>query len=203
MKEKYYYHITDKEHLPAILKFGLKPMIGENSNLVNETNPAIYLCRRKDIPYWKILLGKTVVLRIEGIEIPNENCYKYSNYSEYLYFDDISADKIKRVYFSEPSKQAMRNLCLSYISSFNQCAVAAARHYTYPDQGHDERLECLLNVCLAGARKLDYSVLTQGDLRKELKEWGDNCAYTFVDMYMNSGKRLYQKLVEYLKDRFS
>lgn len=63
------YHITDKPTTAKILKEGLKPMIGPNSKLVDETEPAIYLCRRKDIYYWQILLQKFVILAINKKQI--------------------------------------------------------------------------------------------------------------------------------------
>lgn len=57
MKSKYLYHITTKEHLPLIQQLGLIPMIGENSRIGGEPEPAVYLCERADLPFWKILLG--------------------------------------------------------------------------------------------------------------------------------------------------
>ena len=207
MKDKYYYHITDEKHLPEILKNGLKPMIGENSSLVGETDPTIYLCRHKDVPYWKILLGKTVVLQIKDLNVADDDHCQYHHYDEYLYRETIPAYKIKRVYFPTPSSNVMKNLCLSYISSFNQCAEIAARYYNMHDEEecYDEcyeEFDASLNCCLAVTERLDYSVLTTREIRKELREWGDYGAYTFVDRYLDTGKRLYQQLVLYPNDEF-
>ena len=42
-KPKYLYHLTDENSAENILKYGLKPMIGDRSKIVDETEKAIYL----------------------------------------------------------------------------------------------------------------------------------------------------------------
>lgn len=50
-----FYHITTENNVRKILQQGLKPQIGPNSRAINETQPAIYFCKKEDIPYWQIL----------------------------------------------------------------------------------------------------------------------------------------------------
>lgn len=82
----YLYHVTTEENAKSILKNGLIPKIGERSQLVGETEKYVYLCGRKDVPFWSLILDKPVVLRVEmkDGEVNENNVYQYSYYSETL-----------------------------------------------------------------------------------------------------------------------
>ena len=84
--QKYLYHITAYKNLPSILKNGLKPAIGEHSKLVHETEPAIFLCNHRDIPYWKIILGISTVLQIDETAVTDKELYKYSLVAKHLFY---------------------------------------------------------------------------------------------------------------------
>lgn len=203
MRKHYYYHLTSKENAAKILKDGLKPMLGENSMLVSEERPAIYLCKRKDLPYWKILLKREVILQVEESDGMQIERIDYGEYSEYLCSTEIPAEKIKRVYIKMDSIQAMKDLCLSYIITFSRCTEIAARHYNYPDQDYGAELEELLDCSLAAALNLDYSVLSRREIKNELINHGDNGCYTFLDTYLDDDVRMYEQLVRYPEDKFA
>lgn len=78
----YLYHVTTEENAKSILKNGLIPKIGERSQLVGETEKYVYLCGRKDVPFWSLILDKPVVLRVEmkDGEVDENNVYQYSYY---------------------------------------------------------------------------------------------------------------------------
>ena len=86
-------------HQPkSILKNGLIPKIGERSQLVGETEKYVYLCGRKDVPFWSLILDKPVVLRVEmkDGEVNENNVYQYSYYSETLAETAIPAERIRK-----------------------------------------------------------------------------------------------------------
>ena len=62
---RYLYHLTDSINIQNILKTGLEPRIGVHSQFVEETEKQIYLSDYASLPYWKIFLAKTAILRID------------------------------------------------------------------------------------------------------------------------------------------
>lgn len=198
---KYFYHLTDKDALPGILKNGLIPQIGPRSESAKETENFVFLCRHKDIPYWKILINKPVLLRVYLDQEKTEE-YGYDCYSEYLVKDKIPPENIKRVYPKIDTVKAMKDLCVSYIYTFSHLVTDFARYYRGDDYVNKERLETQLTVLKIGTQNLDYSSLTKKEIRKELKDAGENGGYTFVDRYMNTDRRLYEQLLYYPEDDF-
>ena len=74
---RYLYHLTDTNTAKRILQEGLKPLIGERSRIVEEEEARIYLSDKKSIPYWKILLEKNVLLRIDAEKLNPEKLDHY------------------------------------------------------------------------------------------------------------------------------
>ena len=102
----YLYHVTTEENAKSILKNGLIPKIGERSQLVGETEKYVYLCGRKDVPFWSLILDKPVVLRVEmkDGEVNENNVYQYSYYSETLTESVIPAERIRKSRVSRTQK---------------------------------------------------------------------------------------------------
>ncbi len=61
------YHLADKDCLNSILQKGLIAQKGKNSNIIDEEYEAVFLCERKDVDCWSILLDKHVLLEVTGI----------------------------------------------------------------------------------------------------------------------------------------
>lgn len=209
-----YYHFTTKEALPNILKQGLQPCIGDRSNMAGETQPAIYLCRKNDLKYWRIILGLPVVLKIKNdIQLFNKDVYHYSYYQEYMYTQPIPPENISVVSKNcRPyNKMAMHDLCLSYISTISNICVRVARYYTYKDTNKlpewltSKNLQNAITTTLHVLNKLDYNVCTTKEIRKELREVGDG-GYALTDYYNvnfdtnKKPKRLYTMLIKFEKD---
>lgn len=196
---KYFYHLTDKENLKSILTSGLEPRIGENSKRAQEEENQIYLCKRCDLPYWKILLKKNIVLQIKDINEDETRAYPYNLYDEYLYDKNIPAENIKRVYTPAPTEKHMKRLCQSYIESLNRITTTFAR-YCYDKDGYEiqtDQLEQSMHCLLYCLNNLDYSVCTKKEIRQQLKADGECGEYTFLDTYLDTGHRLYEQLILY------
>ena len=99
----YLYHVTTEENAKSILKNGLILKIGERSQLVGETEKYVYLCGRKDVPFWSLILDKPVVLRVEMKEgeVDENNVFRYSYYSETLTETAIPAERIQKAVSQE------------------------------------------------------------------------------------------------------
>ena len=201
-----YYHLTDKENLKTIFQEGLKPLIGENSKLGGEKEPAIYLCRRKDLPYWKILLNKNIPICINLTKEQEKNIelFNYSNYSEFLYKDIIHKEQIKLSKCKIKTENAMKDLCISYIYSIgNICSDIIRYYYTNPkDINQCEFLKHALRCTLNCLSHLDYTSLSQLEIINTIKDSGDG-AFAFTDKYFKEDIRLYEKISMYGNDELS
>lgn len=210
----YYYHLTTKEALPDILNQGLKPCIGDRSKMAGEVQPAIYMCGNRDIKYWRIILGLPVVLKIksDNIQLSKQDIYNYSYYQEYMYTQSIPPENISIVSKSCKSynKEAMHDLCLSYIWTISSTCVKIARYYTYkntnklPEWLTSKNLQNEITTTLDVLKKLDYNICTTKEMRKELREAGDG-GFAFTDYYNinftnEMNKRLYTMLTKFEKD---
>ena len=196
------YHITDSESAKEILKHGLKPMIGKRSQLVNEEEPAVYLCNRRSVPYWKILLRMPVVLAVDIDETMDE-MFKYSCYDEYVCKECIPPDRIKRSKAGKNTSVAMQDLCISYLDTFSAFARDCACFYDKTEGKDEEYLEYLTqfgNSITAVLPSLDYSSCSKSQIVMHMLECADDSMITFLDQYWNTDRKLYKQLLYYKKD---
>ncbi len=229
MPNKYYYHVTTKDKLDAIMKEGLKPTIGKNSASVNEDEPAIYLSNRRDIPYWSILLRTDTVLKIDsrGIDL-DEWSWTYDNYEEFRTHKPISPQWITKS--SRPNKAesfaAMRDLAKSYIYTLSYMCFAAIRtewswlNDDLSAEGETRVIEAAKTIAgditanLEIMSYIDFGTITQREIARVVrKHSNDACYITFADSYFSkdsdpdvpdAGKRCWQHLanieMEEMKD---
>lgn len=197
---KYLYHLTDAKNLPNILKNGLKPGIGERSQVVGEEIPAIYLSKRADIPYWRIILGQTVLLQISNVDELNLEYFQYSCYGEYLCKEVIKPENIKRIYINKPTEQHMKDLCLNYLFSISQVIEYVIRFYHNQTSLTESDIYKMLESCLLVVNRLDYSVMDKKEIKRILEDYGDSGGYTMVDTYLNTDTRLYEQICNFKED---
>lgn len=200
-----FYHITTENNARKILQQGLKPQIGPNSRAINETQPAIYFCKKEDIPYWQILLDSPIVLRISGLTDENVSSYNYSYYNEYIYQHDIPAKAIRKVSIKINRQQAMINLCMSYLDYLSYFTVHCARYYFYNRKNTAlfENIQAEATCIEFIMRNLDYSVLSKQTIRKHFKELGESGEYTICDKYCGTDHTLLEQLILYPEDETS
>lgn len=116
------YHVTSKEKLDSIMAEGLIPLIGENSKRVGEFGKHVYLCSEDHVGYWKIILGRKVVLRVNVINESDLKKHEYGLYDEYMYDWNIPPENIE-LSDIKTSKQQIQHLCYSYVVKYqsNMC----------------------------------------------------------------------------------
>lgn len=94
---KYLYHLTKPEYLDKILSEGLKPIIGDNSKLVDDMVPASHMSERKYLPYWNLLLDRPgVLLKIDTSYLCKDRIQErnYHLYKEKIYYDLIPKEAV-------------------------------------------------------------------------------------------------------------
>lgn len=216
-----YYHITKPKNIKTILQGGLKQLYGENSKAINDKRePRIYLCSKKSIDAWCIMLGEKTVIEVvlpdnfSGIELVGDS--KISD--EYICKTAIPVEYITRHFKKQPSKNILYELQKNYIYSLSYFCVLCARYYT-PGTGwkDDPELkseieeaikvygECIIPVI----SRLNYQDMPREEKRRILRLIGDSGDYSFCDEYAvnydpsKPVKRLYQMLIEYEQDEFA
>lgn len=196
--DNYLYHLTSKENIPSILKEGLKPSVGKNSKKANDNKPSLYLCEYEDIEYWQIILGYDSLLKVKVDDKDSCNKFEYSTYSEFIYEDTIAPDKIEVIPLNPPSQYKYEKLLLSYLNTISTACIYCADYYSreYTNLKEDIVLNAINTVRIVGD-KLDYNKIDTYKIRKELKEIGEEGYYTFLDMYLNTGKKLWEQLIYY------
>ena len=178
---RYLYHLTDTNTAKRILQEGLKPLIGERSRIVEEEEARIYLSDKKSIPYWKILLEKNVLLRIDAEKLNPEKLdhYPYQEYEEWTYSEPIQPEwiHVSRAN-TEISPEQYKELCLSFLDSISQVCVQFARYVSYyddPELDWREYAENCKESCMSSCKvlqhtltKLDFSCLDNKKLQEHL-----------------------------------
>ena len=200
---KYLYHITTKENLRSILTDGeIKPSLSCNSKIAKEDTPRIYLCKYKDLPYWKQLLGRCNTLRIpiEDLKAHDLKIWTYSFYTEYYTEKPIKSKHMQTVYCAHPTAESNKKLCLLYIWELCHLCVWYTRYYHKQTDTPLSDIKIHTENILLILHRLDYKQLTKEDYQEIITELIDSCAYTFADFYNNTNKRLWEQLICYPKD---
>lgn len=186
------YHITEKENVDKILKEGLIPKIGKHSEMVEESEPCIYLSRKQDVPYWALLLDKHEVLRIDVDDIlfADLDEFNYANYKEYIYRLPIDASLIHKSNLSTvlaPDKY--KTILLSYIYDLSEVCTSFAKYIAYYNtdpkyaKQNLEYVELCINTFKTIIPRFDYSCISTKELHNMLKDIGNSGMYTLCDNY--------------------
>ena len=206
---RYLYHLTTLEALPAIFKNGIEPRIGARSLCAGESQPSVYLCERKDIPYWRIILGVTTALKIDTSLLNTTKIHKFSydTYNEYIYNDIIPTQVISRTSTVAPTASNKITLCESYIITISELVLATVKYYEkaagkQENQYHEQKewLEHRYDATLYALNNLNYNIMTTKMKRNFLKQYGDSGEYTFLDTFKNTPNKLYQQMANYEPD---
>lgn len=209
----YLYHVTSPLSTWEIMKKGLIPQIGTHTEMNMQTKPAVFLCEKKDVPYWAKLLGKNTALRIDTDKLDKdliEGPYQYTNYSEYLYGKPIPVTAIAPAKFKKLTPEQEKKQCLEYIYTASHACEKIARYYL--DRNIDAEykkdielfIESAIPCMLYTAGKMDFSLVSEKDMRDTVRKIADG-GFPFTDRcdFQNENCRLYEKLTQYGTDRFS
>lgn len=192
--DKYVYHITKRSKLESIMRDGLIPQIGDNSELCDEPAEVVYLCKESDIPYWVVLLDGDVVLRIENEE--SEFVYRrFDCYGEFRTHHRIYPDKITEVPIPATA-DAKLVLQREYLLSLSREIVYVVTSWDKGRSVDFEMMSRVFTVDIEIMSKLNYETLDRELIKGWLSDEGNDGEYTLLDTFMNTPKRLYEVLAE-------
>lgn len=189
---KYYYHLTDKDSAKKILSQGLHPKIGKNSRVVGETEKAVYLASRGDIPFWKIILNQPVILKIDKTYINELELiqYYYGLYSEYKYNHNIPKEAISIAHVSTKlTSEQMKKLCISYIDDISYICITFAKYISYLDTKHDyaiteyKKVQKSIKAAKPVCERLDITSIEPTELITHFKALAECGEHTLCDHY--------------------
>lgn len=195
------YHFTDTDHLPSILRNGLIPQRGNNTQLIGDEREAVFLCDFESVGRWRIILNKPVLLKVCNITYYND--YEYDGYREYLVDMRIPPENIEVISLCYNScEKDMFILCSSYLTYISDFTVRCARYYNNSQRTNEDLLD-LRRQAIAITfvlPHLDYTVTSLHTWEKQLVQEGDDGEYTFCDCYNGTKMRLWQQLIAYEDD---
>ena len=197
------YHVTDAVSAKSIQKDGcLKAGRGKNVLAVGD-DPGVYVCSRKDVPYWQLILGKDTILKLETGDLAPALKWDYNGYGELKYAEDVSFYKLEdvsREISEEEKKLANRSLCQSYLWMLNHICLSWARYFHQEIGCPEERLGRETATVLSILERLDYQSADPAALKWEMERMKESGCYAFTDVYGSTERRLWEQLSEWPKD---
>lgn len=197
---RYLYHVTTADHLPDILKQGLRPQVGPNSALCGTSFGFVYLCDYHSIPYWAIMLKRPVVLRVRvKQDTPDMHDCNYYGYREFATGRPIPKEclSVYKTNLSKPLLQrTMRKLCLRYLDTVSNLCVKFLHYYHFETQ-FPYNLTCLTDYArtiLHVLRNLDYHCLSDQEMTSHIIAYAESGEYAFTDQYLNTNLKLYEAI---------
>lgn len=152
-----YYHLTDEQKVPLILKNGLIPSCGNNSILAEDFTECVYLTDRASVEYWSALLSYSTVMEVDyELSETEDICRTYEGgYTEIKIAHPISPNKVKYAFkIVSISNNTMFNV---YASQLRSLKFHFDRLTCWCDEDDEPVMEFYLNVL----KRLDASVVTQ------------------------------------------
>ena len=200
MTIKYLYHITTKERARKILNSdAIYPKSEANSNLSGETKRAVYLCKRKDIPYWRQLLKKDAVIQIPIGDIPMEHTELrgYDLYDEYICTVPIHSPRMKQQYIGAPTPEINYQLCEGYAYTVNLLVRTCMEDKHHPLNPDGQKMSAdVINKMLQIIKRCDYDSLTKDEWKRMEDDIIDSCCCALSDIYNNTGTPLWQHILD-------
>lgn len=152
---KYLYHLTKPEYLDQILSEGLKPIIGDNSKLVDDMVPASHMCERKYLPYWNLLLDRpgallkidTSYLCEDRIQERNYHLYREKIYDELIPKEAVSVANGVNLSLGNLDVNSRQEFKLSIVRSVSKICELIARLASDPEneyylEGYEDAKTC-------------------------------------------------------------
>lgn len=192
------YHTTKQNNIQSIQERGLLPDYKNiNKRRVHDPRNCIFLCDKKSIPFWMILLNHNTVFEVQIPDTPNPNTFNYTDYMEYTYRHPIPNTQIKQIKpaTKEELKQANLNLCENTIISL--CFLTSRFIDYYHRHGKEDKTKFYeyakpsLRSIQTAAKQIDFTQLSDEKIKTILQNFGNNGEYTFCDTYQNTQVRLW------------
>lgn len=192
-----YYHLTNETEVDSILKNGLKPLIGKNSESVGETEERVYLSDYDSVKYWSRLLNKDVLLEVD---MDKEIGYGYqygdavSTYNEFYVYSNIEPSRIRQIKMPElPDDEVNVSILLDYSYTLTSLCNEIISYYVDKStvctvfNDEDELIEEVTHVinAMKYVTKPKSSKMIN-ELRNEIRLYNTRLYMSWDTMYIDS-----------------
>lgn len=178
----YLYHLTNEKSLKNILKNGLQPKIGKNSKACGEKNKLIYLSDYEDVPYWKILLGQNILLRVNTDKLSDFKYCRYDFYNEYLYDRNIPAEYITvEDNLPQLNLEQRKEFTLSAITTIGKICRKFCDYKIYEDKSDLDFVNYRIENMKTMLSNLDFSELSKVDVINHIENLNEEGIVTLTD----------------------
>lgn len=189
-----YYHLTKETEVDSILKNGLKPLIGENSESVGETEERVYLTDYDSVKYWARLLNKNVLLEVD-MDKEIQFSYHYgdlASYNEFYVYSSIEPSRIRQIKMPDlPDDEVNVSILLDYSYTLTSLCNEIISYYVDKSDdvfnGEDELIDEVTRVINA----MKYVVKPKSsknvnELRNGIRRYNTRLCISWDTMYIDS-----------------
>jgi hypothetical protein len=154
------YHLTNKENVSNILKEGILPKCGKNTQLVEkDIGDYTFLTDKEDLDIWATFLNKDYVIEVELENTPRIRKYGYL-YNEYYVDEVIMPSSITNHYeyklgeISDHTKDVIDNYLTMFINDV--CDRYCDCDYTCQGSAYDDRMFISEEMLIIAANPLPF-----------------------------------------------
>ena len=199
---EYLYHLTKSDNIPSIYVYGIVPQIGQHSKLAGEEKPDVFLCEKKDIPFWQIILGLTedaVAIQVDVSKMELREL-EHGSIKEYRTEDVIEPERIEKILcLHTPPESYMQELCLQCLETLSQACMACVHYYEGDKDYSLGNVQSMLKAFVGMMDSLDFKKVPAGEKQKKVSDIGKR-GYAFSDKYYDTGLRLWEQLIWFPRD---
>lgn len=168
----------------------LKASYGSNNLLCTEEKPYVFFCDEGSVPYWSVLLRKSVAIPFDLRGQCTLNYYNYGLYSEFYLTEDVRIHTLKPIAVVA-DESVYKGLRERYIRTLSMLITLGLRT--------DVNKQCWVRDVfgtVAVVERLNFRDASREELTKVLRDLADDGEYTFLDTYNNTHTRCYHQLLK-------
>lgn len=194
-----FYHLTNKENVESIIRTGLVPRYGANSDMCSDDKGFVYLCGFHAVDYWSWLLNKDTII---GFEIHQPLKLEYTWYGSYSEFRTTSRFHVFNTTVSPVTRkdwvlpilhkgysETLGHLCQKVLCEMMQFGTLNLQTIN--------EVYSVVQVC----SRIHLDCADKQAVYKHLREYGDEGETTFLDMFEMTSVPLYEQLLKYNDSR--
>lgn len=186
-----FYHLTTEDTADKIVEQNtLKAFYGSNNLLCYEDKPCVFFCDEGSVPYWSVLLRKSVAIPFNLRGQCTLNYYNYGLYSEFYLNEDVRIRAMEPILVTV-DESVYKKLREQYIHTLSTLVMRGLR--TDVDKQywvHD------VFGTVAVIERLNFRDASREELTTALRDLADDGEYTFLDTYNNTPIRCYHQLLK-------
>lgn len=186
-----FYHLTTEDVATTICQqCMLRASYGSNNLLCNEVKPYVFFCGEESVPYWSVLLRKSVAIPFDLRGHHTLNYYNYGLYSEFYLNEDV------RIRVMKPVTVAADELVYKRLRECYVCTLSVLVTQGLHTNVNKQYWVRDVFGTVAVIERLNFRDAPREELKSVLRDLADEGEYTFLDTYNNTSIRCYQQLLK-------